>query len=50
MLDQDFKLSVEFGYAFAFGYRADNNTEVFRFDAHQQLFKAGAFFARFNLL
>lgn len=29
MLNQDFKLSVEFGYAFAFGYRADDDTEVF---------------------
>lgn len=48
MLNQDFKLSVEFGYAFAFGYRADNDTKVFRLDAHQQLFKAGALFARFN--
>ena len=50
MLDQDFKLSVEFGHAFAFGHCADNHTEVFRFDAHQQLFQAGTFFARFNLL
>ena len=39
MLNQDSKLSVEFGYAFAFGYRADDDTEVFRLDAHQQLFR-----------
>ena len=32
MLNQDFKLSVEFGYAFAFGYRADNDTKVFRLE------------------
>ena len=50
MFNQDSKLSVEFGYAFAFGYRADDDTEIFRLDAHQQLFQAGAFFARFNFL
>ena len=50
MFNQDSKFSVEFGYAFAFGYRADDDTEIFRLDAHQQLFQAGAFFARFNFL
>ncbi len=42
MLQQYFKLSVEFGYALAFGHGAHDDTEVLGLDAHQQLLEAGA--------
>ena len=50
VFQQHFKLSVELGYPFTFGYGADDDAEVLRLDAHQQLLEAGALFARFNLL
>ena len=45
MFEQDFQFAIKLGNPFALSYRAHDDTEILRLDAHEQLLESGSLFA-----